>query len=67
MKEWIGKRAKLLFNVNSRYLTFDAVIMDITDEMITFLDKYQQVYSFDRKFLVEIKGEILKGGSKNGL
>ena len=55
MDELLGKSAKLEFLRNGRKLFFDAKhISSITTTHITFIDRYDEVYTFRFADLVEV-------------
>lgn len=55
MKELIGKSGKLEFLRDGKRLFFYAkIISSITDTHITFVDRYDEVYSFKIEDLEEV-------------
>lgn len=55
MQELVGHSAKLEFNRDGKRLFFSAkTISSITDTHITFVDKYDDVYTFRLVDLVEV-------------
>lgn len=56
MKEWIGKSAKIIIIKDKIKLYFSAkMILDITQEHITFIDKYNFPYTFHKSLVEEIQ------------
>ena len=57
MKRYIGKKVKLHFLVHNTDFYYSAIILDVTQEHITFKDKYGEIYTYRLKDLVTIKGD----------
>ena len=51
MKDWIGKKARIIINVEGSRHTYTAKIIDVTDSHITFIDKFETKYT---KILSEV-------------
>lgn len=51
MKDWIGKKVKIIVNVEGVRYTYTAEVLDVTDSHITFIDKFGTKYS---KILTEV-------------
>ncbi len=55
MKNYIGKPCKLHININDADLFFSAKeVLNVTEEHITFRDKFNKVYTFQCKNVIEI-------------
>ena len=55
MKEFIGKSAKILININGSYLFYNSPkVTDITEDHISFIDKFGRLYTHSIKNIVEI-------------
>jgi hypothetical protein len=54
MKEFISKKCKISIIANKKQLFFIATVQSVTDNHITFLDKYNKLYTFRIKDVFEI-------------
>lgn len=56
MREWQGKSGKIQISKDGVKLFFTAkLILSVDDHHITFIDKFNQPYTFNRDLVVEIK------------
>ena len=53
MKDLIGEKAKLHIVKNGQDLFYTAVVVDVTDQHITFVDKYNNKYVFLLEYVKE--------------
>ncbi len=56
MKQYIGKQCKLHVQINEKDLFYTAKIIDVTETHISFIDKFDEKYSFRLTDIVEIRG-----------
>lgn len=60
MIEWIGKSANITIKKDDKNLFFTAkMILSIDSEHITFLDKFNQPYTFHKSLVEEIQPMII--------
>lgn len=57
---WLGKSAKIFILKDGKDLIFTAKIVEIDENHISFIDKFGITFSFNRKFVNEMK-EIEEG------
>jgi len=56
MKQYIGKICKLHIVVKERDLFYTAKITNVNDTHISFIDKFDENYTFRTTDIVEIRG-----------
>lgn len=50
----IGKLYKIIFKVSGRDLTFDAKIIDDDETFVTFTDRFNKKYSFNKNTICSV-------------
>lgn len=53
MRQFLNRRVKLTININGRKLYYTALVTAVTDEHITFIDKYGAEFCFMIKLIEE--------------
>lgn len=59
MKHYIGKQVKLHLNVDGKYLFFNAHVIDVNENLISFKDRFDKFYSFRVQDIKEINGDVI--------
>ena len=54
-KFWLNKKVKLFISKDGKDLVFTATILEIDNSHITFIDRDDIVYSFNRELITEMK------------
>jgi hypothetical protein len=57
MQHYIGSRARIHINREGKHLFYTAKVIDVNDSLISFVDKFNNNYSFKISDIEEIKGE----------
>jgi hypothetical protein len=53
MKDHLNRKCKIEIEIKTS-LFYDATIIDISDSTITFIDKFNNVYTYSRSRILEI-------------
>lgn len=52
---FIGKECKVILEIDNRTYIYNALILDYNSEKITFIDKFNNPYTYSTKFITELK------------
>lgn len=55
MKEYIGKNCKIVINKEGKKYFYIANITDLTEQHITFIDKFGDIYTYEIEDIKRIK------------
>jgi len=51
----IGKLYKIILKINNTNLTYTCEIIEVDDNFVTFVDKYNKTFTYNKNLIIQIE------------